>query len=69
MKLRFAVSHPFRKEREMGGAPRFCGYMSEKQTRVLRLASLAQDDSVFESDGDLLGLIAWGVTGTNEWQT
>jgi hypothetical protein len=37
MKLRFVVSHPFRKEREMDGAPRVCGYMSEKQTRVLRL--------------------------------
>jgi hypothetical protein len=46
MKLRFVVSHPFRKEREMGGAPRVCGYMSEKQTQVLRLAALAQDDRV-----------------------
>jgi hypothetical protein len=38
------VSHPFRKEREMDGALRVLGGMSEKQTRVLRLAALAQDD-------------------------
>jgi hypothetical protein len=44
MKLRFVVSHPLRKEREMDGAPRVCDEMSEKQTRVLRLALLAQDD-------------------------
>ena len=46
MKLRFVVFHPFRKEREMDGAHRVCGRISEKQTRVLRLASLAQDDRV-----------------------
>jgi hypothetical protein len=37
MKLRFVVSHPFRKEREMDGAPRVFGLMSEKQKQVLRL--------------------------------
>ena len=50
MKLRFVVSHPFRKEREMDGAPRVCGLMSERQLQVLRLAALAQDDSLFEDD-------------------
>ena len=49
MKLRFVVSHPFRKEREMDGARRVCGLMSEKQPQVLRLAALAQDDRVFEN--------------------
>jgi hypothetical protein len=47
MKLRFVVSHSFRKERAMDGAPRIFSGMSEKQTRVLRLASLAQDDSIY----------------------
>ena len=69
------ASHPFRKEREMDGARRVCGFMSEKQTQVLRLASLAQDDSpfeidrVFEDDRVLLGLIAREMIGTDEWQT
>jgi hypothetical protein len=51
------------------------GRMSEMQTRVLRLAALAQDDrfleddSFFEKDGVLLGLIAREMTRANEWQT
>jgi hypothetical protein len=44
----------------MDGAPRVFGGIGEKQTRVLRLASLAQDDKVFE-DERFLGNEGYGL--------
>jgi len=50
MKLRFVVSHPFRKEHEMDGARRVLEVLGEKQPQVLRLPfaalRVAQDDRV-----------------------
>lgn len=59
MKLRFVVSHPFRKEREMDGAPRVCGGMSESKRRSfdspsLRSGSLRMTD-LFEYDSVAAG--------------
>jgi hypothetical protein len=67
--LRFVVSHTFCKERERMGHEVNVGGMSEKNAGPsLRCASLWMTE-FFEGDRVLLGLIVWGVTGINEWQT